>query len=900
VSYSFHELAGMAAGGDERFRSVTRDTYVAATRERARLDRDEIRARHDAGELGSTIVQLLSARADRLLRGVFSFALFPLANPRQALSRVSLCALGGYGRGELSPHSDLDVCLLYDGRLDATIEQLNDFLVPFLWDIGFAVGYAIRSVPEAMELARTDIQALTSFIEGRVIAGDNTAFARVKLAVREWASGDRSHAFVQLRLRERRDGLPEQYRDLYRPEPDIKEGAGGLRDIHTALWLLMMVCGTSSLDDIVSQGLVSPEEHLEVVQALDFIWRIRNELHFHTRRAENRLTFENQEHVARAFGYHSPGHTGVTRLMEDYYDAARHLRRFLHLAVGICDSAASWGPAEAGGAPISDYSIRDGELYVGMTDRKWFIENPVRLIEAFWECARYGVRLSPPTERMVTANLGLIGDSFRSSDLVRRFFVAICGRPSHAAQALRQMASTGFLAAYIPEFAAVQGVIRYEDFHSYPVDEHILRALEAIPALEPGEGVVTQCLRMALDELPDPHILTMAILFHDLGKAAGEVHVEAGVHSVHEFCQRTRMPVDDEERVAFLVQHHMLMTKISQFRDTDDEDIVRAFAHTIRTGDRLRALFVLSYCDLAAVGPEVWNDWKGALLLRLYLKTQKLLQGGDEEVTDALWESPKAVQIGKLLAPAIGADLDGHLRGLGDRYFAAFSADEIADHLGCVAEAREHGLAVRFSSDEATNRTAVVISTGDRPGLFAEIAGCFASQLVDVNGAALFTRPDGLVVDCFVVTDVSGRRPLTGRECAGIERVLRAVLIQGEDVAKHVEQSRRRLFALEQPRIPVRTRVEFDNESSRTHTVIDIHTGDRTGLLYDIARAMTGAGLDITTARIVTDARHVRDSFYVTCDGQKLETEEVQAWVRERIRGAIHPRALAEHGGNKP
>jgi [protein-PII] uridylyltransferase len=317
----------------------------------------------------------------------------------------------------------------------------------------------------------------------------------------------------------------------------------------------------------------------------------------------------------------------------------------------------------------------------------------------------------------------------------------------------------------------------------------------------------------------------------------------------------------------------------------------------MKTEERLRLLFLLSYADMAAVGPAVWNDWKGALLLKLYLRAEMILLGRAEIVGEDFWRSPKADEVRAALRDDLKPLVEDHLKGLGDRYLLAFAPRHIAMHLECVEQARATGLAVNCWPHDETGMSEIVVSTLDRQGLFSQIAGSFASQLIDINNAALFTRPDGYVVDCFAVSDVSRGRPLTDKQVKAVARVLRAVLVDGQDVQALVEQSRRRLFALLQPRIPVRTRIEFDNESSRTHTVIDIETGDRTGLLYDITRAMADFGLDISTARIVTDARRVRDSFYVTLDTEKITNGEALAAIRDALHGAIHPRTPAETKG---
>jgi len=320
----------------------------------------------------------------------------------------------------------------------------------------------------------------------------------------------------------------------------------------------------------------------------------------------------------------------------------------------------------------------------------------------------------------------------------------------------------------------------------------------------------------------------------------------------------------------------------------------------MKTEQRLRALFLLSYADLCAVGPNVWNDWKGALLLQLYLRTVKHLLGRAESVGKRYWITPKADRIRALVPGPLRVRVDEHLQGLGERYFTAFTPERIVTHLETVAEAEQNGLAIHIAENPETAMSEVVVCTRDRTGLFAQIAGSFAAHLIDVNSAALFTRDDGIVVDCFTVADARRRRPLTHRQAAAVQRVLRAVLFDGEDIQTFVDRSRKRLFALLQPRIPVRTRVSFDNDSSRDHTVIDVETGDRTGLLYDMARAITEAGLDISSARIVTDARRVRDSFYVTKNKGKIRNRSEQAGIRDGLCAAIHPRPAMETKGGSP
>lgn len=897
---TFTDLVRMVHENPVAFQGVSREECVAAARTYAAEQRRLVRFRHEAGESGANVLRMLTENADTLLRGIMDFGLSSVANRNAMLSRVSLCALGGYGRSELSPFSDLDVCLLYETDLGDDLKTLNSYLLHFLWDLGFEIGYGIRSIAETVELLSKDLKAFTCFLESRIIVGDTTTFARLKLQLRELLANPKvSGPYVESRIQSRYELLPEEYSDLYHPEPNIKENRGGLRDFHTALWLLMMNYGPLTLDDVMAQGILTADEHLAIVQALDVIWRIRNELHFRAGREDDVLTFTNQRHVARALGYGQGDALDIQRLMQDYYAAARKLRRFLRIATQVCDQHLAQATTDPSlQTPTqADICVVDGRLDAGHDDANWFVEQPARLMEVFWECARRKASLTRSLERRIGENLGLVTDAFRSSDLVRRFFLAICNRPLQAGFALRQAAHAGLLPKYLPEYAAIQGRICYEDFHHFPVDEHTLRAIEALALLPSMDGPVSMCLNKALEHLPDSYILVLAILFHDLGKAFGETHVQEGVRLAEGICRRIGITEEDTERITFLIENHLVMTTLSQYRDIDDAHTVEEFARKMKTEERLRTLFLLSYADLAAVGPGVWNDWKGALLMKLYLKTEKILLGRAEVIGEEFWRSARAEEIRACVPASLRDSVEEHLKGLGERYFLAFSPKHIAAHIACVDRAKQELLALDCATHEETNMSEVVVCTRDRQGLFSKIAGSFASQLLDVNNAALFTRPDGWVVDCFTVSDVSRGRPLTETQFEAFGRVLRSVLLDNDDIQALVDRSRRRLFALLQPRIPVPTRIAFDNDSSRTHTVIDVETGDRTGLLYDITRAMAGAGLDIATARIVTDARRVRDSFYVTLDRSKIEDSQTQASIQEALRNAIHPRTLSESRG---
>lgn len=875
----------------DAFRAVSAASRLRAIRTYHQEEWRHIRARHAEGASGRNVINQITALADHLVRGVVRFGLAEAKCGPRLRKRIAVCALGGYARGELNPHSDLDLCLIYTGRIDRELKALNDFLVPMLWDVGFKSGYVLQGVKEAVNLAASDPEVLTSYMQARMLFGDAATFAELEKGLQRVLERQRPDLLEFLRKRVGAEHESAPARELYDTEPDIKENVGGLRDFHVANWILRLVRGALTLDDLEKLGELSPEDNLSFQEGLDFIWRVRNELHFHCGKSENQLTFALQRHVAVAFGYGVESRQSIDRFMQDYYAAARALRHLLLFVVGM--TSAEHPPAAARDREQGPFEVRRGVLRIGPPDPQWFAENPPRLMEIFWECGRRKARLDHDSREAVKRNLSIVGESFRTNDLVRRFFVALCGRPLQAGPALRQAAETGLLGAYIPEFSDVDGVVRYEDFHSYPVHEHTIRAVEALAGIPGMQEPTGRLLRMTLEHLHDPHILVLAILFHDLGKAGGEEHVEEGVRIARTICDRIGLAEVDTERIVFLVEHHMLMNHIAMYRDSDDLDIITSFAHTMRTTDRLRALLLLSYADLSAVGPNVWTEWKGALLSKLYLKTERVLSGR-AHAGDAYWTLPKAQAVVAAAPPDLKRAVVDHLRQMGERYFIAFGPEQIVDHMACMREARDHGLALRRINDSETGTTDVVVCVQDSHGLFAKIAGSFASQLVDVQRALVFTAPDGYVVDRFTVMDAVNRRPLTDRQFEAFRDVLYHVLLERGSVQDYVNKSRNRLFALHQPRVPVPTRIAFDNEASRSDTVLDIETGDRTGLLYDIACVLAGHGISFFSSYVVTDARQVRDSFYVRLGDSKIIDPDVQAAVRGDLQAAIRPLSVLE------
>ncbi|MFP6584086.1 MAG: [protein-PII] uridylyltransferase [Candidatus Hydrogenedentota bacterium] len=876
-----------AAQGDKSFHARSREDCVAVAKEFAQEERARIQKKHQAGESGANVIRMLSDLADELVIGIFTFAMANIPRPGKFASKIALCAHGGYGNQQLNPYSDLDLGLVYEGRVGRQIKALSDYLTPFFWDLGYENSFVVRTVKEAVELSQSEFKVYTSYLSVRCLTGNTDLFGKMKLALKPL----RPEAFLDRLVENAKasiTGSPiNPDRDLFAPQPNIKDGAGGLRDFHAGLWLYRIFLGVDTLDEIAGQGYITPDERLELASALDHMWRIRNALHFTAGKQEDRLSFDREAELAVALGYTDEATHDTARFMQDYYSAARVLNAFylkacqLHLKTEVPESALGKDSDESG------FEVVDGALQGAFIDDHWFEENPARLMAVFHEVAKRDVALSLRLTTRVSENVHLIGDSFRESALVRRFFVSVCNRPVVAGRTMRLMAETGVLERYLPEFKAVRDIIRYEDFHHYPVDEHTLRAIEALATIPSLSGPVGSMLLETFERIQDPHILVLALLCHDLGKATGEEHSEEGRRMAWELGNRIGLPDEDTERIAFLVQHHLLMTHIALYRDTDDVDVIETFAKTIKSDNRLRYLLLLSYCDMSAVGPNVWNDWKGSLLLKLFFRTERVLIGHSGPSDEAYWEHPKAQAIADELGEESSELVQTHLKDLGVQYFSGFSVSEIVMHLNCLKIAREKGFAVASIEGATHGTTEFVVCTPDHPGLFEEIAGCFASELIDIERSTLFTCGDGIALDHFTVVTARNRAPMTANQVKKTASVLSDVIVQHESVDGYMERSQRRIFSVLHPQAPMPTRISFDNEGSHRYTIIDIIAGDRTGLLYDIAKAMNRSNMNIARAHIVTDARRVRDSFYVTRDNCKIDNPAECSAIEDALHGAI-------------
>jgi [protein-PII] uridylyltransferase len=829
--------------------------------------KDEILAMHLSGAGGATIVARYTSMVDSVVKAIYSLAIGKGGRRRSH----ALVALGGYGREELCLCSDIDIMLLHEGRIVRTLEAVNEYLLCFLWDLGFEVGHSVRSTGEALRLAGEDDTILTSMLESRVLAGESRVHEEFleRLAAQMKAGGVRR--FIRKKERERKRAYRKAGGEIYHVEPNIKQTAGGLRDYHTGIWIALARFGLKTARQVFSAGLVTEEQFLRLEQALDFLWRVRNQMRLEDGGLQDMLTLSRQERIASAFGYppSRKGALAVELFMQDYYTHAAEIHRFcqdmLRLG-GLSETHSRAKAVRRGGKIERGLRIAQRRVYLPAKDTNWFRENPARILEVMWYSQKHGLRLSEGAASGIRANLNLIDDKFRMSPVARDYFMAILSDLSRVGSTVRQMARFGILGRYLPEFSAVKHLVRYDSFHQYPVDEHSLRALENLAAIPHLREIGADALKGVLAEAQSPEILSLAILLHDLGKSGQGPHVEEGVRIAEAVGQRLALSEKQMHTLRFLIQSHLKMTHLSQYRDLDDREIIRAFASDVGSEERLNLLYLLTFADLYAVRQGAWNDWKSALLFQLYSLTKQALARPAplESSRIEYWETPKARAVCEYLKSGDFASVRKHLSLLSPRYLGCFSPKEVAEHMRMADSLRSKRSAVNCAPLSGYSLSQITVCARDRIGLFAEIVGAFASQQVSIVSAAIFTRSDGIAIDSFHVVDGATEGPLTSTKWALVKANLKKALRGELDATELIRRAERSPRLAHRTMSSLRRGVYFDNYASATHTVIDVEAPDRIGLLYDIASTLSSLGLNLSLAKIATDVRQARDAFYIT------------------------------------
>lgn len=895
-SEAFRRLKREEALLERAWRGSTAELQERRRRLRLRLLRQHLdlglgslRARHAEGASGQESVQAHAALIDALLRRLFALAASDGRREGLVPTPTVLVALGGYGRGELHPSSDIDVMVIYDGEMSPFVQRITQEVLYTLWDLGLQVGHSCRSLPDCLAIARTDFPSRTSMQEARYVAGDRRLFGRFRRVLRENIFRRDFAGFLETALAERDQRYRKFGASPYVGEPNVKESAGGLRDIHTALWLASAKFGARTLRELRDKALITDREARLADEALTFLWRVRNELHFVSGHKNDVLSRDVQPEIAGNLGYVDRGEAlGVEQFMRDYYLHARVVHRVARRLIARCQEQLSrWGAVQRRvrqEALADGLLFFDGQLHLAEPDGRAFREDPIRLVKVFWHAHRLGCQLSIDLERAIEDCLDLVDERFQRSPEGRDLLLAICRNWGRVAQTLREMHELGVLGRYLPEWGALTCLVQYDAYHKFSADQHSLLAVETLESLAPGLSAEAEAITRVVTEVAKPELLVLGMLLHDIGKARGHGHAAKGVPLIKALVARLGLEAADAAALVFLVEHHLLMSHVAQRRDIDDPKTVEQLAAVAREPEWLHMLYLLTYADMKAVGPGVLTSWRAAILWELYSRALLRLAGGRPEppapevVADRVWA--------ELGGEGTREDVAAHLGRMSERYLATTSPQRMAAHLRLIQRLPGERVATELFHHPDLGFSDLVVVTGDLPGLFALIAGTLAANGINILSAQIHTRADGIALDTFQVNDPIGEAIVEEPRWQRVLEDLRAV-VRGEQPAEAL-LARRRAPGREAEAVPGPAKVAVDNQLSDTHTVVEVKCPDRVGLLYLITRTLSREGLDIGSARIATEIDQAFDTFYVTDrDGRKVEDPAAIDRIRESLEQAL-------------
>jgi [protein-PII] uridylyltransferase len=833
---------------------------VQQYREALAAGRARLLERFEAGEPVRDLVRHHAAFIDRLL--------VELWESRLGEDDVALVAVGGYGRGELHPHSDIDIMLLCRPRRSPALDHRIETFLALLWDIGLEPGSSVRSVSDCAREARADITVATNLLESRLLAGSAALYESMRRATapgRMWSTRRFFEGkLAELDARHRKHGNSE-----HALEPNIKETPGGLRDIQTIGWVAQRHFGPGRLHDLVTNGFLTEREYQTLDRGRSFLWQVRFTLHALTGRREDRLLFDHQKSVARRFGFSSADNSGVEQFMKLYYRTVRENSRLCEMLLQHFQEVIIFAGRKARIRPVNNrFQVHNDHIEV--RNKGVFRRYPFALLELFLliqlDPKIRGVRAS--TIRLVRESLHLIDDGFRTDIRNRSLFMEIIRQPRHVGHELRRMHRYGVLGAYLPEFAAIEGLMQFDLFHVYTVDEHILtvvRNMRLFGVPEQEDAWPPLCRRV-LRNLPKQELLYLAGIFHDIAKGRGGDHSDLGARDALRFCRNHQLPEFDSRLVSWLVEHHLLMSKTAQREDISDPDVVNRFAAAVGDAMHLDYLYLLTVADISGTNPKLWNSWKAALLGDLYEKTLLALRRGLENPIDKDERIREVRQQAlALLAAAPGApgagDVEQVWNGLGEDYFMRHSADEVAWHARTITGIAADRLPLVLVR-EMTSRGAseIFIYMQDHDNIFSRATHTLDRLGLNIVDARIITSASGYTLDTFIVLEENGE-PVHGRErLEEIRGALRAALTSLDVPLERV----RRLRARTLRHFPIPTSVAFSTDERNGRTVMEVQATDRPGFLSAVGMAMEFCGVRLQGAKIATYGERVEDIFFIT------------------------------------
>jgi [protein-PII] uridylyltransferase len=889
-----------------------------------KVETHRLKILHRAGGGGREICHARATLMDLLLSHMWEAVKNTLSKQTQKESPpIALVAIGGYGRAELNPFSDIDFMFLHEGQVVAGnkplpyLAKLMDGILYPLWDLGLKVGYSVRSVDDAVNAALDDMQSKTSLIEARLVTGNEALFKKLQKAVLAKCVEGYETKYIAARLQDQAARHNKFGNSPSMQEPNVKNGCGGLRDYQNLLWMTYFKYRTRSLMELQERELISEAERKQLDSAYDYLLRVRNEMHYHAERAADVLSKNLQPSVAHNLGFtdRSPS-VRLEKFMREFYTHARNIyliNRTLEQRMALLPPPPTRLQFLKGiiirGKPkeeeeqqaVDGFKFING--YIHAANPRVFRDQPRRLMRVFLHAQQRGLRLHPDLAQLIRSQLSLADRAFLYDEHVRETFLTILNQRGNVAPSLRAMHEVGLLGKYIPEFGKLTCLVQHEFYHQYTADEHTLMCLQQLDRVwEAGEQPHSRYSEL-FQKLDRPFLLYLALILHDVGKADGHgKHADVSSQLAERVALRLGLDGSATHNLRLVIEHHLLMANISQRRDLDDPTVIRSFAKEIQNAESLMMLTLHTFVDSVATSDKLWNDFKDTLLWSLYSKTLPLLIGGTEFIrAEEVQRELLAEEIIRALPGRISEEeLHAHFGTLPGRYFHIHSAGEIIRDLSLAhrfmhLQISEHENAllpvVDWHNEPDRGFTVAKICTWDRAGLFSNIAGSFSAAGLNILTAQIFTRSDAIVLDTFYVTDAKTGALANREEKEKFETLLGRVLI-GEEVdfraliAKH-KVNRPLYQSYEGDKMP--TQIHFDNETSESRTAIEVETEDRIGLLYAISQALAELELNVSAAKIVTEKGAAIDTFYVNeLDGGKILDAGRQSFIERKIRNSIN------------
>jgi len=883
--------------GEEPARSPkARMAVLAHVRETLAAARKSAEAELLANNKGTRCAQNLCAAQDEIITAVHRFAttrVYPVDNPSGA-EAIALSAVGGYGRGTLAPGSDIDLLFILPYKQTPWGEQVTEYILYMLWDLGQKVGHAVRSVDECIRMARADMTVRTATLEARFLTGDKALYDQLTHRFESEIMPRTGPEFIAAKMAERDERHKQMGNTRYVVEPNIKDGKGGLRDLNTLFWIGKYFYQVKTSQELVGKGVLSAAEYRLFNRAEDFLWAVRCHLHFITGRADEKLSFDMQPELAQRMGYAQRlGMLGVERFMKRYFLVAKDvgdLTRIIcaslefHHAKDMDLVGRVLAPFRSGKTKIKGetaFIVDTGRLNVAGPDV--FENDPVNLIRAFMVAGREELLFHPDAIKLIRNSLRLIDRNLRADPKANAHFLTILTSANYVERILRQMNESGVLGKFVPDFGKIVALMQFNMYHHYTVDEHLIRSVGVMAQIANGglrdELPLTHEL---LPQLNDTRLLYVALFLHDIAKGRPEDHSIAGARIAKKLCPRFGLNEAETDTVSWLVEYHLLMSEIAQARDIQDPETAKAFADVVQSPQRLALLMILTACDIRAVGPGTWTGWKGSLLRALYFATEPLLSGGHSQVSqsDRVNEARKALT--EALSGWAPADIESYTARHYDHYWLRAEPELQLEHARMIhnADSSDQPFAGSIRVKAFEGITEVSFYTPDHPRLLSLIAGACTMQDASIIGAQIFSTRDGRAIDTFRL-----KRSFTSDEDEKVRatRIIDTVkqLLQGKrqvliDLGKESRHNKRlRPFSLP-------AQVSVSNAISEKFTVIEVSGLDRIGLLYALTREISDLNLTIGSAHIGTYGEKAVDVFYVTdLTGQKIHVKSRQKKIHD-------------------